>query len=488
MTGKRETHMMSGKFARVAVLALALAPAACSDLTGLNNNPNAPTDVPAEFLLPQAIRSGIELSFDGTMMLSHTGIWSGHYAQIQYPDEEVGMVRPGNMDFYWNSYYSGPLKDIQEVIDKGDASNAPNHEGIGLIWRSWLFHQVTDLWGDIPYSEALSGRTNTTPAYDAQQAVYNGLIADLAAGAGMLTAGGRTFGSGDILYGNDPAKWRRFANSLRMRLAMRMVSAAPAAAQAAFVAAYNAGGFTSNADNAMLAWPGAPYENPLHENFLGRDDHSISGALVDTLVSLNDPRLALYAERAASDNTYRGHYNGYDDPPLALGAYSRIGNFWRARGAATPTAIITYAEVLFLQAEAAQRGWIPASPATLYTQAITASMDLYDPQSPAGNPTNAEIAAYLAQPAVVFNPATALRQIHLQLWIALYGNANEAFAHWRRTGVPQLTPGPDLTISRIPVRFSYPSGEQSFNSANLSSAVQRQGGGNDLVTPLWWMK
>jgi hypothetical protein len=471
------------------LLTLTVAVGACSDLTGLNENPNAPTDVSPEFLLPQAIRSGVETSFNATMMLSHTGIWAGHFAQIQYPDEETGLVRPGNMDAFWDTYYAGPLKDAQEIIDKGVASGSANIEGIGLIWRSWLFHQVSDLWGDIPFREALTGVDNTTPVYETQQAVYEGLLDDLERGVSLLAAGEGSFGSGDILYGNDLDKWRRFANSLRMRLAMRMVNAAAGTAQAEFVAAYNAGGFQSNADNAMLQWPGAPYENQLYENYLGRDDHSISGALVDTLVSLNDPRLELYAERAGHDNVFRGHYNGYDDPPNPINWYSRIGNFWRANGAATPTAIMTYAEVLFLQAEAAHRGWIAASAATLYYDGIRASMNLYDAQNPANNPTDAEITAYLANPDVVFNPATALDQIHLQLWIALYTNANEAFAHWRRTGTPELTPGPDLITAGgvIPVRFSYPAGEQSYNSANLNTAISRQGGGNDLVTPLWWM-
>ncbi|HEX6307821.1 MAG TPA: SusD/RagB family nutrient-binding outer membrane lipoprotein [Longimicrobiales bacterium] len=481
--------------ARTALLAALVGSlSACSDLTGLNENPNAPTDVSAEFLLPQAIRAGVEQTFGATMMLSHTGIWAGHYAQIQYPDEEQGLLRPGTMDGFWDGYYAGPLKDIQTVVEKGQELSEPNHEGVGLIWRSWLFHQATDLWGDVPYTEALAGAANTTPVYDPQAAIYAGLLNDLEAGAAMLDPSAADFGDGDILYDNDMAKWERFANSLRMRLAMRLVNQDPALAGAEFQAAYTAGGFTSNADNAMLNWPGAPYENPLYENALGRDDHSISGALVDTLLSLSDPRLELYAEPAAADGAYRGHYNGYSDPPLTINNYSRIGSFWRHDGAATPTAIMTYAEVLFLQAEAVARGWpVPGNEAQLYYDAIRASMNQYDAWGPAGAPTDAEIAAYLLNPLVVYNPAAPLAarldKIHLQLWIALYANANETFSHWRRTGTPDLTPGPDLVTAGgvIPIRFSYPSGEQSFNGANLDAAVARQGGGNDLVTPLWWM-
>ena len=472
------------KPARVALLlATVWAAGACDDLTSLNENKNAPDDVGAEFLLPQAIRSGAESAFGATMMLSHTSIWPGHAVQIQYPDEETGLVRADRMDAYWNAYYAGPLSDIQTVLEKARSGNDPNREAVALIWRAWLFHQVTDLWGDVPYSEALAGRDNPRPAYDAQQDIYTGLIADLTTAVGTMTQTGDGFGAGDILYGNSFAQWRRFANSLRMRLAMRMVNEMAGAAETAFVAAYNAGGFQSNADNAVVRWPGAPYENPLYEDYLGRDDHGISGALVDTLKSLGDPRLELFAEPAAQDGEYRGHYNGYEAPPLSLSNYSRINNYWRANGAATPTLIMGYAEVLFLQAEAAQRGWIPASAADLYTAGIRAAMTQFT-----GNAASEqEINDYLANPRVVYNPATGLQQIHLQQWIGLFMNGGEAFAHWRRTGVPNLTPGPDLVVSRIPVRFTYPSGEQSFNSVNLNSALSRQGGGLDLVTPMWWM-
>lgn len=480
--------------ARGAALAgLVWTAAACDDLTGLNNNPNSPDDVGAEFLLPQAIRSGATTSFGATMMLSHTGIWNGHVVQIQYPDEETGLVRPENMNAFWQQYYTGPLADIQSVIEKGRASNAPNQEAVGLIWRSWVFHQVTDLWGDIPYSQALAGRDQTRPAYDPQDQVYTGLIADLATGVGLINPSGSAapgnggFGSGDILYNNDWAKWRRFGNALRMRLAMRMVNRNAAAAQAAFVAAHNAGAFQSNADNAAIRWPGAPHENPLHVNWQGRDDHGISGALVDTLRNFADPRLELYAEPATVDGAYRGWYNGYRSTENPLNHYSRIGRLWRADGATTPSLVMTYAEVLFLQAEAVVRGWIPGDAGALYRQGIIAAMTQWG--SVPNAPTQAEIDAYLLHPRVVFNPATALQQIHLQLWIALYMNENEAFAHKRRTGVPQLTPGPNLIVSRIPVRFQYAPNEQSFNGANLNAAIQRQGTapGGDLVTPVWWM-
>ena len=146
---------------------------------------------------------------------------------------------------------------------------------------------------------------------------------------------------------------------------------------------------------------------------------------------------------------------------------------------------MTYAEILFLQAEAAARGWITANPATLYVQGIRASMDLYDGYGV--GPSDAEVTTYLAQGSVDYvGGAAGIVQINHQKWIALWMNGSEAWANWRRTDVPTLVSGPDVRISRIPVRFSYPDSEQSLNSANMNAAITRQGGGLELITPVWW--
>ncbi len=458
--------------------------AACTDgLTDINTNPNAPTDVPAQFLLPQAIQNTVQAAFGTGQMLQHTGVWSQHFVQIQYPDEEQGQVRASNMEAYWTGYFSGGLKDAQLVIEKGIASSDSNIEGVGRIWKSWVYHIVTDLWGDVPYSEALHGEENAVPIYDAQSAVYDGLFADLTSGASLVGGGSTDFAAGDILYGNDFTSWRKFANSLRMRLAMRLSEVDAGKARTEFMAAFAAGGFTSNADNAFLEYPGTPYENPFYENYLTRDDNGVSATMIDMLAGLNDPRLMLYAEPASVDGEYRGHGNGRDDlpPGQSLAFFSRIGDFWRADGAATPSALMTYSEVLFLQAEAAARGWISGDPADYYMDAIEANMNMYDAYGV--GPTDAEITAYLAQPAIAY---TGMDDIHLQKWIALWMNGQEAYSNWRRVDSPTLVAGPDLIISRIPIRFSYPDSEQSLNSANMNAAISRQGGGLDLVTPVWW--
>ncbi len=475
--------MMRNKIACVALLVgLVWAASACESLTELNENPNAPTDVTANFLLPQAIRGGVEQGMYGALYQSHTGIWPQHLVELQYPDEEQGEVRDARMDIYFQNFYIGSLKDIQTVYDKGVETSTPNHQAVALIWKSWIFQQVTDLWGDVPYSAALRGEEEggSTPAYDSQESIYTGLLADLTTAAGLLDANGEGFDAGDLIYNNDFVAWRRFANSLRMRLAMRISDVSPATARTEFEAAAG-GGFQSNADNATLAWAGSPYENPLYENYLGRDDHGISATLIDTLLSLADPRLSLYAEPAETDGVYRGHQNGMDDlpPGFSINDFSRISNFWRADGAATPALIMTYSEVLFLQAEATAMGWtVPGgmTAAELYNAAITANMNQYDGMG-ATVPTDAEITAYLATV-----PYTGLDDIHLQKWISLYMCGSEGWFDWRRTDVPALLPGPAYLLSRLPVRFPYPPIEQSLNIDNLTVARAEL----TVTDPVWW--
>ena len=312
------------------------------------------------------------------------------------------------------------------------------------------------------------------------------------------------------LYGNDFGKWKKFANSLRMRLAMRMSEVDPATAEAEFVAAYNAGGFTSNDDNAQLVWPGDPYGNPNWENCICgngvRDDNAVSATLIDTL-AVAQRSAAEVLRRAAAVNTavptwaagfrrapYYGEINGDHTPDHPLGWYSRIGNYWRADGQFTPSIIMSYSEVLFLEAEAAWRGWINADPATLYNEAVQAAFDMYISTGYPTAPTEAERDAYLQNPRVVYNTGdanAAFEQIQLQKWLSLYQVGMEAWSNWRRVRIPHLVPGPDLAaglagINIIPVRVPYPSNEQSLNNASLMAAVQAQGGGLSLVTNMWW--
>lgn len=466
------------------VLALVAVTGCENGLTGVNDNPNAPTAVDARYLLPNAITGAVGLALGSNLHMDLTALWAQHYAESQYNTEDRYDLADSKVSGIWSSFYAGPLEDFHQIVQQGRASNRPNVTAVGMIMQAWTFSIVTDLWGDVAYSEALQGiedGASLTPKYDPQSAIYDAMLADLATAGDLLDESAPALTNADLIYHGDVGKWRRFANSLRMRLAMRLSNVDPTKAQQEFAAAYAAGGFTSNDDNAQLEYPGdGTWDYPIFAYQRSRDDHAISATLVDTLQSLADPRLPVYA-KANKYGTYAGMPNGSDNPPFRLDSVSRIGTYFAS--ATTPAVLMSYAEVLFLEAEAAERGWITdKTAAELYDAAITASMQVY------GIPQTA-IDSYLAQPAVAYaGGADGFRQIGVQKWIALYGNGPEAYAEWRRTGYPNLTPGPDaLNGGRIPVRLPYPTLEQALNGANLSEAVNRQGGAS-LNDPVWWDK
>src|SRR5438034_7363626 len=275
--------------------------------------------------------------------------------------------------------YSGPLEDFQRMINKGVAAGVPHWEAVGRIMKSYAFSVMTDAMGDIPYSEAFQERALLTPKYDTQQAIYTALFADLAKASQEIDPAGIGFASGDIMYGGDMTEWRKFANSLRLRLAVHLSNVDVATAQSEAQAAVAAGVFASNTRTARLVYlASAPNQNPLYTNVHvdKRDDYGMSKTLVDSMRSWNDPRLPIYAQ-PNDTGAYEGLPNGLNDgagPQLKY--VSRFGAYWRETPGA-PLALLTYSEVLFLEAEAAERGWIGGSAGTFYADAIRASMEQY---------------------------------------------------------------------------------------------------------------
>lgn len=461
----------------LATAALAAAAAGCGDgLTDLNRNPNEPIDVGAEFLFPNAVEAAVSRVMGSGLHMDVTALWVQHYAESRYSEEDRYDLRDATVSTHWSSFYAGPLQDFQEVIEQGNQSGRPGVAAVGTVMRAWTFQVVTDLWGDIGYSEALRGRdpkAGNTVKYDPQKDVYAGLLGELRSASTALQSSPVPLGASDLIYRGDAAKWRRFANSLRLRAAMRMSEADPALARSEFTAALADGVLASNADNAVFRYvDNGVNVHPIHAYQRSRDDHAVSATLVNRLRSLSDPRLPVYATQNKG-GYYKGMPNGSLEA-ISLDSLSRIGTYFSAANA--PSVLMSYAEVLFLQAEAAERGWTGGNAAALYRQAITASMQQY-------GIAQAQIDAYLAQPATAY---AGLPSIGVQKWIALYGNGPEAYAEWRRTGHPALTAGPDaLNDWRIPMRLPYPASEESLNAAALKEAIARQGGAglNDRV---WW--
>lgn len=480
---------MKSSYKKLALLfPLALSLGACeSDFDKINTNPNNSEVAQPNLLLTQIIRSNVTRSWDVAANMDGGLLIVQHWAKIQYTNEDRYAFRTQSYQALWDGFYAGGLQDANVVINQGKALNNASYQGVGLVMRSWQFSLLTDMFGDIPYSQALQADKFVSPAYDSQQDVYKGLLADLKTAADLLATKQGSI-QGDILYNGDTEKWRRFANSLRLRLAMRIADADPATSRAVvaeILAADNV--FRSNSDNARLVFLDAtfPNDNPVYETYKTRDDHRVSETLVTRLKAVNDPRLAVYADRPADGGDYKGVPNGLlsaDATALGLSKTSLPGIAFRRE--TSPAVLMTYAEVLFFKAEAIQRGFITGVAATEYNAAITASMNQH------GITDGVAVTTYLAQPDVVYNPASYKTSIGNQKWIALFGQGLEAWSEWRRLDAPtlQVARRPVAAAAgKIPVRFIYPALEQSLNEANYSTAIARQGA-DLLTTKLWWDK
>lgn len=481
------------------MLALTLGAAACDGLTDLNEDPNAPTDVPARFLLTDGQQDAADRLLGSSFNFAHGEVLAQHLAQLQYAEEELYLYRTSDIDFLFREAYSGYLMDFHTVARLGEAEGEPNVQAAGLVMKSWAMQSLTDLWGDMPYSEAFGGIEGgvITPKYDTQAQIYEKMLADVTAAAGMIKTGENPLGAQDLIYGGNGAKWQKFANSLRLRLAMRMADVNPTKARTEFQAALAAPGgvFTSAPDIAQICYTSTT-RNPWFTYWQSRPgDYRVGRVLVDTLKSLSDPRLSAYAQPITATKTYGGrtlaagekHYEGLP-AGIAKNDYgftqvSQPGTALLAQTACLP--VMTYEEVLFLRAEAAARGFTADNAQAMYEAAVTASMVRW-------GGTAAEAQAYLAQPRVTWNAASWRALIGLQKWIALFGQGLEAYAEVRRLDYPVLRPGPDAVLQNgIPARYPYPFSEQTFNATNLQEAMTRQGitgTSNEQTAKLWWDK
>jgi hypothetical protein len=470
------------------VFAALMAVTACGDLTSINQNPNGPVDVPPPSILGNVIQNLVGgVNGVNPLNIRGGGLWVQYYSEIQYRDEDRYIVRSGTSGGW--GFYTSVVEDAQRMIVKGEAANFKNWSSVGRILKSYAYSVMTDAMGDLPYSEALKGDTLLHPVYDTQQQIYNGLFADLTqANAEIdLTPAAVGFEASDLLYSGRMVQWRRFANSLRLRLAIHLTNVDPAKAQSEAAAAVSAGVFAADTDRATLRYLGAsPNRNPIYNDARGRDDYGMSKTFVDSLTSWADPRLPVFAQINPAGTGYQGLQNGLlDGTGPAIVNISRIGAFWRETPNA-PMDLLTYSEVLFLEAEAAERGWIAGNAAQLYLDAIAASMRQYG-IGPAA------IATYQGQAKVAYDAAGAtlaghVRQIAYQKWVSLFMQGMEGWTEVRRTGVPTLAPGPNAQGTTIPERLPYDDNEAVLNATSLAAAVAAQGfaSGNDLFTPLWF--
>ena len=465
----------------ILALGITLGLASCDEtLSDINKNPNATEDPEPAYLLTSTEYQSAQAYWGSAASYNSTLLWVQQWAKIQYTEPDCYDVDNTDFTSTWNTFYATIISNLNAIEEQ--ESSSVNQKAVAKIWRSWAYLQLTNFYGAIPYTEY--GKS-VTPAYDSQEKVLRGLLQELEDADAALSVNGGTL-AGDLVYNNDINKWKKLAKSLRLRIALEIADRDEATAKSLIASLYadRDNLISSNGDNAKFAFAASPQWNPWASAFSSRDDQRVSKTLIDKLKSLNDPRLAIYAQKPQDETvtTYEGAANGLS-ADLAnnqgFNKVSRPGTEFLKDEA--PAVFVTYAEVLFTYAEAAAREWINADAEQLYKEAITASLQQQ------GVTDAATIASYLSQDGVKYDASHWYESIGWQKWIAYYGQGPDAFTDWRRLGYPDLKPGPKsvLAAGEHPHRFFYPSTEQSLNGENYKQAVAEQGA-DEITTRLWF--
>lgn len=464
------------------VSGIALVLTSCSkELERINKNPNEATSAQPDYLLTNGIKTNVDTYWGTDASMETSLLYVQYWAKIQYTDPDKYIPAATSIQTIWNNFYAQGVEDFSTLIQLGDTLHNPNYKAVGIIMRSWIFQVLTDLYGDVPYSQAANIEQYLTPKYDNQRDIYLGLLAELKTAAGLISTTDNAIG-GDVLYNGDMNKWKKFANSLRLRIALRIADKEFDAAKTVFdeIGADNSNLIAANTENAQLVYLASPNQNPVAKNRETRSDYRISKTVVDLLRAYNDPRLAVYGAVPRDTNTVVGITNGLPTDSaskLGFNKTSDVGAVFTATTA--PAVIFNYAELLFIKAEAAQRGLLSGDAADLYRQAVTAALKQY-------NLSDAAVTAYLAQTSVAYDATNYRKSIGEQKWLALFGEGLEGFAEWRRLDYPVLKPAyAGVLDGKMPLRLTYPSAEQALNGANYKAAVTHQGA-DQLITRLWF--
>ena len=483
------------KYIVSAMMTLVIVASCTGDFEETNTNPNKPTAVSPQYLLPQALQTSIDNYWGNKarnerINFDHAMSWVGYLTRNIYENEGDNYnVQPSVNIKNWEVFYADALINYQKIVEissEGPSANS-NYEGIGIGMRSWGFSLLTDIWGAIPYSSALSGTAEEpvySPDYDSQEEVYAGIIADLKTANEKLSVSGPAV-KGDILFNGNILLWKKFFNSLRFKLLNRqahIVSSSAAEMQAMLDDPATFPMIESNAEIAQLKYGAVPTNNPWNDILIqqGRTDWNISSTFVDKLNELNDPRLEVYAiPGGLAEGVISGHPNGLPGEVATeyLG-YSATINPAVFAQTTSPAILMTYAELLFIKAEAALEGDITGDAQALFEAGITAAFEQYGLEVPAG---------FVAQLGPV-----SKENIMTQKWIAIFGEGIEAWTEYRRTGFPVMPPAdPRAQFQNdgiSPTRLVYPSTEYSLNSARVQEAESLNAGPDNMKTKLWWVE
>lgn len=429
--------------------------------TSLNTDPDSPSDVPMNLMLP-GIEQKLGYNMAGGEIVRTTNIWMQQFDGVdrQSYTEACYQIVPGDVNNLWNSFYTGILMNSKVLLDKSEASQSPHFSGVARVLTATTLGTATDLFGDMPFSKAFKGNKNVlTPDFDSQQKIYDTIfvildeaITNLSSTTNAISLGG------DVIYAGNLAKWKKAAYSIKARHLLQLSEVNGNAAYTAALAAA-ADGFSSNADDFSVPW-NADNHNPLFQFMEQRGDVRMGATLINLMKTNNDPRLPFFAEKDDA-NSYSGSISGsQNDLASKPGVY--------VAGETTPSVIMSYSELKFIMAEAYFKLGQIAPAQAAYEAAVAASV-----LKVTGNANTAWLAANINGVAVT------LPLIMTQKYIATLGT-NQAFADFRRTGLPTMPLPIGAVIPNMPTRFPYAQEEITYNGTHVPDVT--------ISTKLWWDK
>jgi len=472
------------------------------DFAEINTNPNDADSVDPRLQFSYVLNRGASERYDQWRgNLIYCSIWSQQLSGEWETDRYV-TANEDWLSAWWRDSYRRIGKDINEVINNSDPES--NLQAAATIFKVLYFQRLTDMYGDMPYSEANQGAIFGQPKYDTQQEIYMSFVRELKSSIDALSPDKDQLGNADLIYQGDTDKWKRLGASLLMRVAMRISDVDEATARDAVEFATNAGLMNNRNDIALLSFSGSNTDGPnvsgISEVF---QDFGISGHLfrysdevVNRIIAFDDPRertlLETYTNDGNIDNTvgpgnHLGRPNG-----IAPGTNDFV--FAQPRRDVmvaynSPVIYFSYAESEFLRAEAIERGFISSGSAQqAYENGIYAACKMLSRYPNAQEISDNDINDYIGENGVRWRASDAMELIHTQKWMALLFDGFEAFANLRRSGYPDVTPGLSVgeTNGEIPKRLRYPNDERVNNEDNYLEASARMTNGDQLDSPLWW--
>ncbi|MBL7764778.1 MAG: SusD/RagB family nutrient-binding outer membrane lipoprotein [Chitinophagaceae bacterium] len=460
----------------------------CRKWMDVRTDPNNPSDeqMTLELVLPSA---EYNISYVvGNRYAEIGGFLSQYWTQLpsatQYYDYDRYSFDATDADREWSQLYAGSLKDLSFIVAKGATTGDSNYVAVAKILQAYTYQLISDVHGDIPFTEALMAQGGTiAPHYDAQSVVYDGCENLLnEAMDWMSPESAKHPGADDVIFGGDMAMWIKFANTLKLKLAMRQSGIRPANA-AAIMATLSTADFLESGEMAEIHFFDVTgNKNPLYASIqgIGVDNNVASKAIADTLNGWADPRaIAFFDESSFGAAGINGTVQGI--AAYNPGAYPsnspRSTLSSQILGPTVPVIFMSAWESNFLQAEAKAQGWLTGASTAQedYEEAIVSNMEYY------GFDTTG-LSLFAAAPyAWEANLADQLKQIGVQKWVAFCGNQNiESWIEWRRTGYPVLEPSKasTLPLGLFPARIPYPSGEETANP-NFP-------GQKPITEKMWW--